>query len=272
MTQLRKLQDQGVSILFVGHDLEAFARLCTRAHVLHDGRMVYRRKPREAVSWLAFASTDFDQTRMQTFEASSHADAPGQPVAGHEIGADGQAPQSPASLAGVAEVPLEPAPGRGDLPEFKLFRYGDGTARIVSCIVRDESRQPVSSIELGRMMTVEIVCEFHEDRLQHLVGFYIKDRLNLNVIGLNTYQELVQLPPVRAGDRCSYLRIPGRHPPRLLLGLCVHRLQPVRAQVDGLHGERRDLSSRRSGPRPHGVRGLPPSQPHRPGHPLAKGG
>jgi lipopolysaccharide transport system ATP-binding protein len=200
MTQLRKLQDQGVSILFVGHDLEAFARLCTRAYVLHDGRLVYAGEPRETVSWyLAFASTDFDQKRMQMFDPSSET-------------AEAQAPPASASADGASAAPgdisgtlVEPVPTREDLPEFKLFRYGDGTARIVSCVVRDASRRPASSIELGRKMMVEIVCEFYEDRLQHLVGFYIKDRLNLNVIGINTHQERVELPPVRSGDRFSYL-------------------------------------------------------------------
>jgi hypothetical protein len=60
-------------------------------------------------------------------------------------------------------------------------------------------------VEIGRRMTVEIVCEFYEDRLHHLIGFYIKDRLNLNVIGINTHQEHVELPPVRGGDRYAYV-------------------------------------------------------------------
>jgi lipopolysaccharide transport system ATP-binding protein len=203
MTQLRKLQDTGVSILFVGHDLEAFARLCTRAYVLHDGRLVYAGSPRETVSWyLAFASTDFDQKRMQTFDASGPVDAPN-PVVDEHPRAEADGASTP--RVGVADGMPEPLPGRDDLPEFKLFRYGDGTARILSCVVRDECRRPATSIEIGRKMMVEIVCEFHEDRLQHLIGFYIKDRLNLNVIGINTHQEQVELPPVHSGDRYSYL-------------------------------------------------------------------
>ena len=71
--------------------------------------------------------------------------------------------------------------------------------------MRDESRRPTTSIEIGRKMMVEIICEFHEDRLHHLVGFYIKDRLNLNVIGINTHQEHVELPAVHRGERYSYL-------------------------------------------------------------------
>jgi lipopolysaccharide transport system ATP-binding protein len=186
MTQLRKLQDRGVAILFVGHDLEAFARLCNRACVLHDGRLVYEGDPRESVSWyLAFASTDFDRNRMAQIDAAAAAATP---------------PESAA-----ADVAPDAAISRDDLPEFKLFRYGDGTARIVSCTIRDEHFRRTASVEIGRKMTVEIVCEFYEDRLHHLIGFYIKDRLNLNVIGINTHQEHVELPPVRGGDRYAYV-------------------------------------------------------------------
>jgi lipopolysaccharide transport system ATP-binding protein len=201
MTQLRKLQDQGVSILFVGHDLEAIARLCTRAYVLHDGHLVHAGNPREAVSWyLAFASTDFDQRRMQMFEASGPAlDDPSLPEPNLDGSASAEAATAP------PENPPEPLLGRDDLPEFKLFRFGDGTARIVSCVVRDATGRHTTSINLGQKMMVEIVCEFFEDRLQHLVGFYIKDRLNLNVIGINTHQEGVELPPIRRGDRYSYI-------------------------------------------------------------------
>ena len=210
MTQLRKLQDQGVAILFVGHDLEAFARLCTRAYVLHDGHMVHQGDPRETVSWyLAFASTDFDGSRMQAFEASGRADTgtdkvwPGETGSG-DTGAAAADSAEPGAIAPSAVVPV-PAMSREDLPEFKLFRHGDGTARIVSCVVRDERGRPAHTIEIGRKMQIEIVCEFYEDRLQHLVGFYVKDRLNLNVVGINTYQERVELPPVHRGDRYAYI-------------------------------------------------------------------
>jgi lipopolysaccharide transport system ATP-binding protein len=215
MTQLRKLQDQGVSILFVGHDTEAIARLCSRAYVLHDGRLVHGGNPREAVSWyLAFASTDFNHDRMRMFEASSLDEeelmretevdvvSPNSEESEH----DDARPTAGGPVARVEPVDgPEPLLGRDDLPEFKLFRYGDGTARILSCVVRDENGRQTSSIGLGRRMMVEIVCEFYEDRLQHLVGFYIKDRLNLNVIGLNTHQERVELPPVQRGERYSYV-------------------------------------------------------------------
>ena len=186
MTQLRKLQDRGIAILFVGHDLEAFARLCNRAYVLHDGHVVHEGDPRDSVSWyLAFASTDFDQSRMDTFDAAAAVASP--------------------DVSAPAETAPDPALSRDELPEFKLFRYGDGTARIVSCTIRDEHGRRTTSVEIGRRITVEIVCEFYEDRLHHLVGFYIKDRLNLNVIGINTHQERVQLPPVHSGDRYAYV-------------------------------------------------------------------
>jgi lipopolysaccharide transport system ATP-binding protein len=200
MTQLRAMQDAGVSILFVGHDLEAVSRLCTRAYVLHDGHILFEGEPGKAVSWyLAFSSADFDLVRMRTLEAlpivRDETEAAQDATAGTSSGIP--------SECGTSKTFDEPIPF-DDLPEFKLFRYGDGTARIVNCVVKDARGRPTTTIRMGERMIVEITAEFDEDLLTHLVGFYVKDRLNLQVIGINTYQERVTMPEVRRGNRCAY--------------------------------------------------------------------
>jgi lipopolysaccharide transport system ATP-binding protein len=199
MTQLRAMQDAGVSILFVGHDLEAVSRLCTRAYVLHDGHIRFEGEPGDAVSWyLAFSSADFNLDRMQTLEAqaSARVDA--------ETDQDATADTSFGILGHWSASTIDEPIPLDELPEFKLFRYGDGKARIVSCAVKDARGRPTTTIRMGERMIVEIMAEFHEDLLTHLVGFYVKDRLNLQAIGINTYQERVTVPELRKADRCAY--------------------------------------------------------------------
>jgi lipopolysaccharide transport system ATP-binding protein len=199
MTQLRAMQDAGVSILFVGHDLEAVSRLCNRAYVLHDGHILFEGQPADAVSWyLAFSSADFDLDRMRGLEAQ--ATVQGDP----DAGVDAIAGTSLGNLRQwSAHTVDEPIP-LDDLPEFKLFRYGDGRARIISCAVKDAHGRPTTTIRMGERMIVEITAEFDDDLLTHLVGLYVKDRLNLQAIGINTYQERVTVPEVRKRDRCTY--------------------------------------------------------------------
>ena len=138
MTQLRKLQDQGVSILFVGHDLEAFARLCTRAYVLHDGRLVYAGEPRETVSWyLAFSSTDFDQTRMQAFDHPARLTPP------FHSPTEAALPMRRAHRHASSNAPVR----LSRWSRARTCRNSSCSVRrwhrpIVSCVVRDEWRRP----------------------------------------------------------------------------------------------------------------------------------
>ncbi len=192
MTQLRRMQDNGVSILFVGHDTDAVMRLCSRAYVLHEGSVVEQGDPARTVSWyLAFASTGYDLSRMALQETIHAPDVHGE---SREEAAVSEASASAAAAAADQ-----------DLPEFQLFRFGDGTARIAGCELRTPDNRPTQQVALGGIARLHITCEFLEDREQHLVGFYLKDRLNLHVIGINTHQERVPDRPVSCGDRLTYV-------------------------------------------------------------------
>jgi hypothetical protein len=46
--------------------------------------------------------------------------------------------------------------------------------------------------------------EFCSDQFRHLVGIVLRDRLGTDVIGINTWQERIELPEVRRGDRLRY--------------------------------------------------------------------
>jgi len=194
MTQLRRMQDDGVSILFVGHDTDAVMRLCSQAYVLHDGHVVQQGQPAHTVSWyLAFASTGYDLARMHEFdEPAPLSDA---------------APADPKPEAPAPEVEIHAAMSEmsDQLPEFELFRFGDGAARIVGCEVRNERGERTTQVLMHGVARLHITCEFLQDQPEHLVGFYMKDRLNLHVIGLNTYQEHVPEHPVHKGDVLTYV-------------------------------------------------------------------
>jgi lipopolysaccharide transport system ATP-binding protein len=194
MTQLRRMQDEGVSMLFVGHDTDAVMRLCSQAYVLHDGHVVQLGKPAHTVSWyLAFASTGYDMARMHEFDEP--APLSGVPATEKEPGEQAPHVEADAAMAATSE----------ELPEFQLFRFGDGTARIVGCEMRSERGERTAQVQMHGLAHLHVTCEFLQDQPQHLVGFYIKDRLNLHVIGINTYQERVPERPVHKGDVLTYV-------------------------------------------------------------------
>ena len=71
MAKLRQLQQRGVSVLFVSHDIEAVKRLCEHVLVLHDGEVVNQGDPLSMANWyLALSTYDFDLERLRRTQES----------------------------------------------------------------------------------------------------------------------------------------------------------------------------------------------------------
>ncbi len=193
MTKLRQLQRTGVSVLFVSHDIEAVKRLCDHVLVLLDGAVVNRGDPLTMANWyLALMTMDFDVERLRQMEAS--------------------APDREDRRAAEARNELADSHARGDasestsleLPEFKYFRHGDGNARILDVFLTNTKGERTEGVGLGEVVSVTIDIEFRTNQFEHVVGFYIRDRLGTDIIGLNTAQEGTELPEVHAGDVYRY--------------------------------------------------------------------
>ena len=199
MAKLRQLQERGVSVLFVSHDTEAVKRLCKHVVILHDGEVVNQGDPLSMASWyLALSTLDFDLDRLRHMQESEDERAE----------REASAPPVPAIEPGTVAAAERPGAGGGeanlDIPEFKLFRHGDGNARIQDVFLADERGGRVEVVTLGQPIRVVIDVEFHTDQFRHVVGFYMRDRLGTDVVGLNTWQEHVEPPEARRGDVFRY--------------------------------------------------------------------
>ncbi|MCA2963665.1 MAG: ABC transporter ATP-binding protein [Methylocystis sp.] len=192
MARIKAMQECGVSILYVSHDTEGVKRLCSEVLVLHDGRVVNRGRPVDVANWyVAFSTVGYDLARLGDMEAQLA-----------EQQAPAPAPESP------SQPVVEPEDGDSP-PVFNLFRHGDGTARIFRVQLRDETDAVVTRVVLGRFMSVAFDVRFERAVPAYVVGFYVTDRLGTHVIGLNTYQERVALPPAQAGEQRRFeFRIP----------------------------------------------------------------
>jgi lipopolysaccharide transport system ATP-binding protein len=186
MTRIKQMQERGVSILYVSHDTEGVKRLCNEVLVLQDGRVVNRGQPLHMSNWyLALMTVGYDLEKLAEMNAEQEAPPSAEPPPGatttdHQLGVD------------------------ITLPEFRYFRHGDGTARIVNIVLADEAGHALSAVALGEVLTVHFDVEFHADLHDYIIGFYITDRLGTNVIGLNSYQERAALPQVQEGARMRF--------------------------------------------------------------------
>lgn len=172
INRIRELQAAGTTIVFVSHDLAMIRSICTQALLLHSGRM-------EAL--------DDPATIANLYHArSSSADAPAQ-LRGNGAG-----------LATKSEVRFQADPAFDE--RIRLFRHGTGAAKIRQIELLDEEGRRITDVAFNQDVVLRVHVEYYQDAPFSILGFGIRDKGGTDVVGTNTYEEHVSLPPRKAGE------------------------------------------------------------------------
>lgn len=183
--RIRQMKEQGVTILFVSHDMEAVKGLADRAVWIDRGEIVLE-GPSDAVvsGYLASLAT------------GGRRHAAGEEAIGRSI--------EPA----VSRLEM-PAEALSRIPDFLCTlpnvdrRYGNAKARIQGIGVFNAAGSAVGSVCQGDRVCVRISLEFLERVAHPNVGFMLRDRLGADVTGTNLMFEGVERGPAKAGERLS---------------------------------------------------------------------
>ena len=179
ITRIRQMREAGTAILFVSHDLESCKRICDRALVLERGAVLRQGKAFEVCDWyLAHLIGE----SIATAPAPAH----GAP----------EAVPAPAPTAAPTSATLR--------ADFKWLRHGDGNAEIVRSEMIDGSGAAVTIARLDDEVTFRFDVRCKTDLPGHGFGFFLRDRLGTDVVGINTFQEGVAVPPLRSGQLVRY--------------------------------------------------------------------
>lgn len=205
ITKIQSLRDKGVSIFFVSHDLDAVKRLCNKAAVIDKGLMINQGPALEMSNWyVAFSTVSFDLEKMIEMEKKAN----DRNIENLNIFRENH--QIPNSL--IAEndlsliskdILLADKTKSADLA-FNLFRHGDGNAKITKVMVENCYGKETESVFVGERITLVVETKFFSDQSTHLVGVVIRDRLGTDIIGINTYQEKLDVPSVTSGKKLRY--------------------------------------------------------------------
>ncbi len=82
----------------------------------------------------------------------------------------------------------------------RLFRHGTGAARIRHVELIDRQGRPVNSVEFDDEVILRVHVQYHEDAPFSILGYSIRDKTGTDIVGTNTHEENVPLPPRLAGD------------------------------------------------------------------------
>ncbi len=186
MHRIDQLRRAGKTILFVSHDLQAVTRFCDRTVLLDQGRLIEEGEPYAVVQ--KYLEIFFERERRQ-----KHLPGDDLPVVG----------QIDPSITVVNTIP------------HMDKRFGNGKARIHGILVLNGKHQVLNQVRAEDSVFVRISAKF-EERVEHpIIGFTLRDHLNVEISSTNSSYERMKLPSAQPGDFITVdfrVRVPPMRP------------------------------------------------------------
>ncbi len=166
--RIRRLRQEGKTILFVTHDLQAITRFCDRAILLDHGQKLEDGDPEQVVQ------------RYQALIAERE-----QKAGSGEVWTGAEQDQN---LQVVSTIP------------HIHHRYGDGGAKVIGIILHSSEGEVLNEIRAGEEVHLVISVQFVRPLQNPIIGFTIRDHLGVEIAASNTSYEGLHLPPTNPED------------------------------------------------------------------------
>lgn len=184
VNRIRRLREQGKTILFVTHDLQAVTRFCDRAILLDYGGKLEDGGPEEVVQ------------RYQQLILQRERNKAGK-------GEKWPGAEQDSALQVVNTIP------------YVHHRYGNGGAQILGIILHSAGGEVLNQLRAGEEVQLVISVCCHREIEHPIVGFTVRDRLGVEITSSNTSYEGLHLPPGKPGDVFTvgfHIKVPRLRP------------------------------------------------------------
>jgi ABC-type polysaccharide/polyol phosphate transport system ATPase subunit len=174
MHRMNRLRDSGKTIVLATHDLTAVTKFCDRALLLDEGHLLADGKPDLVVQ--KYHALVFERERRY---AQFDGDADG---------------IMEAEYASGGEIPVVRT-----IPNID-HRFGNGEATVLGVDVLNQKGTPVRDVPAGQRIVVRVSVQFNQDVDRPILGYYLRDRLGVDIAACNTSYAGCTLPPARKGQ------------------------------------------------------------------------
>ncbi len=192
MIRMKKMIDDGVTMLFVSHDMGAVKSLCQKCAYLEGGQLVAYDKVSKVVGqYVGKAHVQMNQDLKAEFEdINSYLE--------NNRRETGDDQWRRADVVGITDICVSTT-HEGRYAEGAT-RYGDGGARILDVKLLNSKRQPTDQIELRENFCIQFSVRFEKAFPTFAAGYSIRDPRGLMLVGTVTTFENIKLPDVGHGD------------------------------------------------------------------------
>lgn len=198
MNKMKKMVENGTSLLFVSHDPGAVKSICNRCIYLENGVIkadgnaglvtdLYLRDTRTKMYDIKPAfeklnkteKINLEETLVQKFEADN----------------DEKIINKPLSIDKPEDTTFD--------DRVREYRYGSGGALIRDVYMIDKEGQPSNSFNYDEMMTFVIKVESYKELNNLNCCILIKDKNGVDITGTTTFEEKIKLPILKEKDKLS---------------------------------------------------------------------
>lgn len=176
--KLRNLRENGTTILFVSHDINAVTSFCDRAMLLDAGKLVSSGVPIDVSK--TYLELLYGPPKDSNVEVKSEAKV--EDVVDLEIGDDDQNTALKSKTADEG------------------YRFGNRNVEITRVVIFDENNKPTSILESGKTYRITQVFLVNSDVSGLSSGFIIRNRLGLDIFGVTNKTMNVFFPSMTRGE------------------------------------------------------------------------
>jgi ABC-2 type transport system ATP-binding protein len=182
LQKMRELRDSGTTILFVSHSMGTVKDFCSRAVLLHKGRLIHEGDTAETI--------DRYEALLTQMRAKRNAELLNSEQSSYDIDEEGEA---------ATGLVFKESPELGR--RAPSLRHGTGEARITHVEVLDERGLPVETVTPDATVTVRIYAEYLEDVPDSLVHLTLRTKTGLDVFSTNSDLEGARIGAKVKGER-----------------------------------------------------------------------
>ena len=190
------------TLIFVSHDISSVRTLCTKTIWLERGRVRMIGEPK--VVGDAYLEYCYAQQQVVTRVARDIVQTETQAEMKPLVRLDSTLLSDGQSLVGKQDFRLNISLNPLEMlsaPRFDMSGFGAGKARITQVFLQDEQGKTLLQSCGGQRVSLRIQAQLEVDLDELVLGYFVRNKLGLNIFGDNTYLVHHQSPVSgRAGD------------------------------------------------------------------------
>ena len=180
LRKLRMLRENGTSILFVSHDINAVTSFCDRALLFDAGQLVASGRPVDVSKTYIESLYSEDPTSLTHKERED-------PTVNVE-------PERTLPIQSLADDPTKTNTVQGD------YRFGDRKVEIVNVAIFDRTGKKTEVLVSGDQYRITQTVVAHFPVIDLASGFIIRNKRGVDLFGITNKTAGIEIPRIEAGQ------------------------------------------------------------------------